>query len=474
VAHGDVVARRVTRGPPPQRLAFEHMKRGDRFGSWTVESHLGSGGNGDVWKVVDVAGGVSALKLLRARGSSRLARFRDEVEFLRLYSEPGVLPLVDSHLDGPGPPWYVMPLAIPIRDALGRDPAPATVVEAIASIAEVLARLAARGVGHRDIKPDNLFQLDGGWVVGDFGLVSYPEKEPVTVQGRRLGPLDYMAPEMRADADTASPGPADVWSLAKTVWVLLADADLPLPGSHDLLNPTMSLRERINWHRVDQVDLLLERCTRMEPSARLTMSEFARELRALVTEPQVDDPPDLDDISGRLRAFVEPRQRRLDMDGDRRRRCNENWRKLEELTRAQWHELARLSTFNGPHPNGGHYATALLGKPPAEPYASYEWGGLLAPPGDSPAVLVLIASACRVQDDNERADFAAILTVESVLPDRTRRTEKIWKQTYRDVLVGSAQQTNIFREIERLFIAARPDALGACLDLMTPAGDVDS
>lgn len=31
-----------------------------------------------------------------------------------------------------------------------------------------------RGSGHRDIKPDNLFELDGRWVIGGFGLVTYP------------------------------------------------------------------------------------------------------------------------------------------------------------------------------------------------------------------------------------------------------------------------------------------------------------
>lgn len=35
----------------------------------------------------------------------------------------------------------------------------------------MLASLAAEGAAHRDIKPGNLFELDGQWVVGDFGLV---------------------------------------------------------------------------------------------------------------------------------------------------------------------------------------------------------------------------------------------------------------------------------------------------------------
>jgi serine/threonine protein kinase len=356
---------------------------------------------------------------------------------------------------------------VPMRKALGRDPATETVIGAMASVAEVLARLAGDGIGHRDIKPDNLFRLNDEWVVGDFGLVAYPEKEPITIQGRRLGPLDYMAPEMRANADKAQPGPADVWSLAKTVWVLLADTDLPLPGSHNLSIPAHSLRVRIQWPRIDEVDLLLERCTQIVPEERLSMSEVASELRALATNAPTDTAVDLTDLRSRLQALVTPRQRRIDADGDIRRRCNDNWRKLEELTRQRWHDLARLLTFNGPHPTGGHYATSLLGKAPADPYAAYEWGGRLSPPGEDPPVIVFIASACRVQDDNERADFAAILTIECVLPDRTRRTERIWQRTYRNLMVGSAQQANAFAEIDRLFEEAFPDTLRACIDLMT-------
>jgi serine/threonine protein kinase len=97
-------------------------------------------------------------------------------------------------------------MATPIREALGSDPQPGVVVAALGEIAATLASLAAGGVAHRDIKPDNLFELDGRWVIGDFGLVTYPDEDPRTQHGRKLGPIDYMAPEMRQDADRADPG----------------------------------------------------------------------------------------------------------------------------------------------------------------------------------------------------------------------------------------------------------------------------
>ena len=65
-----------------------------------------------------------------------------------------------------------MPVATGISDALGRQPSLTSVVEAIAMIAEALASLAADGISHRDIKPWNLYQFEGQWKIGDFGLSS--------------------------------------------------------------------------------------------------------------------------------------------------------------------------------------------------------------------------------------------------------------------------------------------------------------
>jgi hypothetical protein len=53
--------------------------------------------------------------------------------------------------------------------------------------------------------PENLLYLDGAWSVGDFGLVKYPAGQAWTEHGRKLGPTDFMAPEMRESPDTADP-----------------------------------------------------------------------------------------------------------------------------------------------------------------------------------------------------------------------------------------------------------------------------
>jgi hypothetical protein len=139
----------------------------------------------------------------------------------------------------------------------------------------------ARGTGFRQ----HLFGLDGRWVIGDFGLVTYPDKDPRTQHGRKLGPLDYLAPEMRQDADRAAPMPADVWARRKTPGVLVTGAELPLPGTHRPFEAAHALRERITFKFAAELDLLLEQATLTEPGQRVWMEEMARELQACTAAP---------------------------------------------------------------------------------------------------------------------------------------------------------------------------------------------
>jgi serine/threonine protein kinase len=191
--------------------------KGQKINSWKLLEPLGQGGNAEVWKAKHPDGRAVALKILKVEKSKSepYKRFTAEVEFLRSFGEqPGVLPIIDAslpkQLSRQNSAWLAMPIATPIRDALGESPELPTIVEAIATIAETLALLAEKEVSHRDVKPDNLYSLNGQWAIGDFGLVDYPDKEAITVNGRKLGPLYFMAPEMLINPKDAIGYPADV------------------------------------------------------------------------------------------------------------------------------------------------------------------------------------------------------------------------------------------------------------------------
>jgi serine/threonine protein kinase len=126
-----------------------------------------------------------------------------------------------------------MPVATPLTEVLEKETELAIVVDAVATFAETLIDLAGKGISHRDIKPGNLFRFQDKWVIGDFGIADYPEKEALTEQGKKLGPLHFMAPEMLENPDTADGNLADVYSLAKTLWVLAAGQNFLHPVSLD-------------------------------------------------------------------------------------------------------------------------------------------------------------------------------------------------------------------------------------------------
>jgi hypothetical protein len=449
------------------------IRAGQQYGQWVVagEEPLGAGGNGEVWRAGTADGRAGAIKILSANGMYFRGRFRDEIAFLISHPGiPGILPLVDSHIaDGRGEAsWYVMPVARPIREALGNDPEPGLVVGAVGEISATLASLAAEGVAHRDVKPDNLFELDGRWVVGDFGLVTYPDKDPRTQHGRKLGPLDYMAPEMRQDADKAAPGPADVWALAKTLWVLLTGAELPLPGTHRPADAAHALRERITFGFAAELDLLLEKATLIEPQERVSMADMARELEACTAPPPEVRAASLPELHARAAALTAPSRQRVAQRQERQERLTTAWKELEQITAVAATELSGLLTFYIRSQDNGYQALELLGRPAFMPHDAQSAGWLLLPVGQERSpVVVVVAAAFRVLREGEPADIAALVRVDRVIDQgNVHEPQVVWEGTYRGVPVASAQQANVMAEIRAGFGDSFAGALRQAIEIL--------
>ena len=221
-----------------------------------------------------------AVKVVKATKADKepYQRFIAEIGFLRSLEDPrGVLPLVNAYLpeqpSSQDRPWLVMPIATPIADALAGAELE-TVVEAILTIARTLERLKREsGAAHRDIKPGNLYERSGEWLVGDFGLVAPPDKDELAKTGRPIGPAHYTAYELIIDPTRADPHPATVYSLAKTLWVLATGQSYPPEGHQAAQQQGFNIADWRPHPRAGALDHLIERCTRLPPGRRPPMSE---------------------------------------------------------------------------------------------------------------------------------------------------------------------------------------------------------
>ena len=286
---------------------------------------MGSTTHSRVWEAVDGEGMRVALKELKTRelDDEPYRRFRDEVAFHRAGPHPGVLPVVDADVPEAAseeqPAWLAMPIAKTVREALGDAPTLDEVVGAVRAYATTLAALAEQGVHHRDLKPDNLFRSADDWVVGDFGLVTWPGKGAATEPGQKLGPAHFVAPEMVQDATQADAGPADVWSLAKVLWVLATGQNYPPPGQLRIDVTATRLRDYSAHPRAAGLEGILEQTTALDPTARPSMQYFAFELDAWSNpHTRKDEPPSVDDLAKRISAISAPalasEQERADLE----------------------------------------------------------------------------------------------------------------------------------------------------------------
>jgi len=180
------------------------------------------------------------------------------------------------------------------------------VVTAICAIAKTLAILHEQSIWHRDVKPNNLYRYADQWVLGDLGLIDFPDKESITETGERVGPWHYFAPEMLHEAKRADGAKADVYSLAKTLWVLATGQRFPPPGEQRCDNAQICVSDYVIHPKSRPLDLLIERATRIAPEARPTMASFAKELHGWLTPQEIQPMVDVSTLVERLRLLTAP------------------------------------------------------------------------------------------------------------------------------------------------------------------------
>jgi len=155
-------------------------------------------------------------------------RFAREIQVAASLQHPHIVPLLTAG-SGEGLAWYVMPFiegetlgqtlskrgALPVNEA----------VRILKDILDGLSYSHARGVVHRDIKPDNVMITGRHALVTDFGVskavsASSGGKGALTTGGVALGTPTYMAPEQAA-ADPHVDHRADVYAVGVLAYEML-------------------------------------------------------------------------------------------------------------------------------------------------------------------------------------------------------------------------------------------------------------
>ena len=263
---------------------------------------------------------------------------------------PNIMPLLDAHLpEAPSkarPAWLAMPIAAPLAESVSQSGL-REVVTAIAEIANALADLhELHHVHHRDIKPSNLYLHHGRPTISDFGLVDLPESDDLTVAGRPLGPKFFLAYEMIDNPKNADPAAADVFSLAKTLWVLCVDQRWPPQGEQQASNSAYSVSSFSPHPLAHHLDKLIERCTRHEPSLRPSMKQLSEELQAWLSLDD-DTPQQSVDLSAtwrRLRESAQPRLSQVDEEAAQLQCFDAAVHRLQELLEPLHAEIRREFT----------------------------------------------------------------------------------------------------------------------------------
>jgi serine/threonine protein kinase len=192
---------------------------------YELDAEIGRGGMGVVYRCRDVKlRRFVAIKVLPPDLAFRdevRVRFLREAETAAQLNHPNIVPIFSVD-ERDGLVWFAM--GIVDGESLGarlvREPRPpfADVKRILREVADALSYAHARGIIHRDIKPDNILldRLTGRPIVTDFGIARAIETDSrLTVTGTAVGTPAYMSPE-QAMGEGEIDGRSDLYSRRRT------------------------------------------------------------------------------------------------------------------------------------------------------------------------------------------------------------------------------------------------------------------
>jgi outer membrane protein assembly factor BamB/predicted Ser/Thr protein kinase len=254
-------------------------------GGYRLESRLGAGGMGVVYRAYSASGQAVALKVIRrqwAEDPEFRARFELEAAAVRMVHSKHTVPITDADPYAPDP-WMASPyihgesLAARVRAHGLLDEQ--ELRELAQALLGGLRDIHRAGVVHRDLKPGNVLLSDGGPLIIDFGVSRAVDGNPLTTAGQIVGTPAFMAPEQITAPSQAGPA-ADVFSLG-CVLVFAATGHSPFEAGNPYASAHRSTHEEADLSGLpDSLRDMVAACLRKAPVERPTPEELLRALAA--------------------------------------------------------------------------------------------------------------------------------------------------------------------------------------------------
>ncbi len=228
------------------------------MGPYRLETTIGSGGMGTVYRGIDErTGDKAAIKVLPSNLSHNEGlreRFQREIETLLQLKHPNIVRLFGFGEED-GELFYAMELVDgrSLSEVIIKTPIKSwrKVVRYALEIAAGLRQAHDMGIVHRDIKPANiLITRDDKVKILDFGIARLFGATGVTMAGGIVGTADYMAPE-QAFGEGVTPK-ADLYSLGALMYAMLSRQP-PFRG-----NTVTEILEKLRYNEPIPIDRLVE------------------------------------------------------------------------------------------------------------------------------------------------------------------------------------------------------------------------
>ncbi|MEO8593540.1 MAG: serine/threonine-protein kinase [Candidatus Solibacter sp.] len=289
---------------------FVQQQRAEDVGSYLLESMLGRGGMGEVWRARHkTLAREAAVKLIRpemlSSSTGRQAlllrrRFEREAQVTASLRSPHTVALYDYGQAKDGAFYYVMELleGVDLQSMVERfgPMDPARVAHILWQVAQSLEEAHQAGLVHRDIKPRNILLAKMGLEfdyakVLDFGLVKSlrdddPERTLSTMDGSTTGTPAYLSPEsaLGREVDARS----DLYSLGCTAYFLMTGkmvfeerSPTSFAIAHVQKKP-QPMAERSELPVPAALEAIVMQLLEKDPADRIASArELARRLRAL-------------------------------------------------------------------------------------------------------------------------------------------------------------------------------------------------